>query len=99
MSATDISNRVRGFQPFPTAFTYLQQTKLTLWRAFPADESWDDDASQGEIVEAYGDDFLAQCGDGSVLRIEEVQPEGKKRMPVRDFLNGFKLEKGVILGT
>ncbi len=98
MSAKEISNRVRGFQPFPTAFTYLQKTKLTLWRAFPADVSVVD-GFVGEIVEAHGDDFLVRCGDASILKIDEIQPEGKRKMAVRDFLNGFKPQTRIVLGT
>jgi len=99
MSANDISNRVRGFQPFPTAFTHIQQTKLTLWMAFPTEADIAAASSlPGEIIETHGDDLLIQCGEASLLKIIEIQPEGKRRMPVRDFLNGFRPQKGIILG-
>ena len=98
MTGSEISNRVRGFQPFPTAFTYYQQTKLTLWQAFMGDHLPPGGPGPGEIIAAHGDDLRVMCGDGSVLRIEEIQPEGKRRMPVRDFLNGFKLGSGDVLG-
>jgi methionyl-tRNA formyltransferase len=41
--------------------------------------------------------FIA-CGNGTVLKINELQIEGKKRMPVRDFLNGIKVDIGEKLG-
>ena len=99
MTANEISNRVRGFQPFPTAFTYFQQTRLTLWRAFPGDENVGADSLPGEIIEAHGDGLLVGCGQNTALKIVEIQPEGKRRMTVRDFLNGFKLRKGAVLGA
>lgn len=97
MTAREISNRVRGFQPFPSSFTHYQNAKLTVWRAFPSN-SENTESHFGEVVEAFGDEMLVSCGNGSILRIEEVQPEGKRRMSVRDFLNGSHLLKGSGLG-
>lgn len=96
MSATQIANRLRGFQPFPSSFTYFQQQKLTIWKAVPLKENIYGRSLPGEMIEAHGDDFVIGCGDGSVLKIEEIQPEGKRRMPVRDFLNGAKPQKGSV---
>ncbi len=96
MSARDIANRVRGFQPFPASFTHHDKSKLTVWQATPADERVD--VAAGEILTANGDMFEVACGGGSVLRIGEVQPEGKRRMTVRDFLNGAKPQVGTVLG-
>jgi methionyl-tRNA formyltransferase len=93
-SARDIANRVRGFQPFPTAFTYYHGKKLTLWKAAVAENSQD---SPGKIMEAKGDNFLVSCGSG-VLKIDELQIEGKRRMQVRDFLNGSTVQAGEVLG-
>jgi len=98
MSAKEISDRVRGFQPFPTAFTAFKQSKLTIWRAFSAETTPDGDCEDGEVIEAHGDTLLVRCGNSSSLKIEEIQPEGKRRMSVRDFLNGSKITKGAILG-
>ena len=97
-TAKEISDRVRGFQPFPTVFTSYRGTKLTIWKAFPAVEYEHITAKPGEVLQAKGDDLLVTCGDGSVLRIEELQPEGKRRMSTRDFLNGVRLEAGDQLG-
>jgi len=98
MSARDISNRVRGFQPFPTAFTYFQEAKLTIWNALAADQTVIV-GSPGQIVEAHGGDLLVQCGHDSTLKLIEIQPEGKRRMPARDFINGFRPETGTVLGA
>lgn len=95
LNAQDISNRVRGFQPFPTAFTSFQGKKLTLWNAEPSEDVIS--GSPGEILEAKGDSLLVSCGSGT-LKIEELQIEGKRRMQVRDFLNGTNVQVGEVLG-
>lgn len=98
VSGQGISNRVRGFQPFPTAFTTFRESRLTIWRACPVERDVDARTRPGEIVDAHGDSLVVTCGDGSLLGIEEVQPEGKRRMPVRDFVNGFHPQRGSVLG-
>lgn len=92
LGADEISRRVRGFQPFPTTFTYFDDKKLTLWKAEKVDR--ESSGEIGEIVEAKGDTLLVTCGGGSVLKIDEIQLEGKRRMTTRDFLNGVKLAAG-----
>ena len=96
LTAGEISNRVRGFRPFPGSYTFINGAKITLWRTFPTNSL--DNAKSGEILTATGDIFEVGCHNGTVLRIEEVQPEGKRRMAVRDFLNGAKPQTGTILG-
>lgn len=97
LSAHDIVNRVRGFQPFPTAFTYYHQLKLTIWHASVQAVETERRIIPGEILEAAGK-LVIGCGSGSTLSVEELQMEGKRRLPARDFLNGVKLQKGEILG-
>ena len=98
LEAGDITNRVRGFQPFPTAFTFFREQKLTIWRARPS-ESAHAQSHPGEVISAAGDTLLVFCGGDSVLRIEELQIEGKRRMFARDFINGIRPTVGDILGT
>ena len=92
-SAVEIANRVRGFQPFPTSFTFLNGSRLTMWKASPEEGR----GTPGTVVRAAGDDFAVACGDG-ILKVSELQAEGKRRMNVRDLLNGSHLEVGTILG-
>ncbi len=99
LGARAISDRVRGFQPFPTAFTSSRGLKLTIWKAFQADETIGSTGRAGEVLLAKGDELYVSCGQGSVLRIEELQPEGKRRMSIRDFLNGVKLGPGDVFGA
>lgn len=98
MTAAEISNRVRGFQPFPSAFSYFQTVRVAVWRAFSTEDDASDGQVPGEIIEAHGDDLLVSCGSGTVLKIEELQPEGKRRMAVRDFLNGVRAQRGSVFG-
>ncbi|HEY0459092.1 MAG TPA: methionyl-tRNA formyltransferase [Pyrinomonadaceae bacterium] len=97
LSAEQITNRVRGFQPFPTAFTFYGEKKLTIWRCQPSTLAHTL-RQPGEILAAKGDDLLIFCGGDSVLQIDELQIEGKKRMATRDFLNGIKMRSGEKLG-
>lgn len=99
LSAAEISRRVRGFQPFPTAFTFYKEKKLTLWKARQEVSGAGFQVSNvGETLDAKGDNLLVACGGDSVLKIEELQLEGKRRMSARDFLNGVKLQIGETLG-
>jgi methionyl-tRNA formyltransferase len=97
LTAREISNRVRGFQPFPTSFTKFQDKKLTIWKSKPViiEQS---KPGNGIIIEAKGDKFYVACGKQTVLEIEELQIEGKKRMAARDFLNGNRIQIGDKLG-
>lgn len=96
-SALEINNRVRGFQPFPTAYTFYKEKKLTVWKSRPAGEDLEP-RNAGQVVEAQGGRLLIACGGGTILQIEELQIEGKRRMPARDFLNGVRIESGEKLG-
>ena len=97
MPAQEISNRVRGFQPFPTSYTFYQGKKLTIWKAKELQISDYQFQTAGEVVEAKGDKLFAACGNQTILQIEELQIEGKRRITTRDFLNGIKLQIGEIL--
>lgn len=95
LGASEIANRVRGFQPFPTAYTYYSRKKLTIWSC--TSELATSPAGPGSIMEAKGDNLIISCGGGAVS-IRELQIEGKRRMPVRDFLNGTTVTVGDLLG-
>ncbi len=88
MSAEQIANRVRGFQPFPTAFTSYRGSRLTIWRARAVDLVSDRPA--GQIIEIGKEEIMIACGDGDVLSVSELQPEGKRRLSARDFINGAR---------
>jgi methionyl-tRNA formyltransferase len=92
-TAQEICNRLRGFQPWPGAFTTFRGRNLHVWAAKPLAHA----LSAGELaVEA--DHLLVGCGASTALELLEVQPEGKKRMPARDFVHGYR-PRGEKLGT
>ncbi len=98
LTAKEIRNRVRGFQPFPTSFTKYQDKKLTVWKAQELQLSDFQSQPAGEILEAKGDKLFVRCGNQTVLQIDELQLEGKRRMTTRDFLNGVKVNVGEKFG-
>jgi methionyl-tRNA formyltransferase len=93
--AREISNRVRGFQPFPSSYTAYNGKKLTVWSSEVAEDITA--STPGTVIEAKGDNLSIACGEG-VIKIGELQIEGKRRMPVRDFLNGVAMRSGEVLG-
>jgi methionyl-tRNA formyltransferase len=95
-TAIQIERCVRGFQPWPNAYTSLNSRGLTIWRAEPSTS--DRTAPPGEVISAHGDDLVVKCGGDTALRLLEVQPEAKRRMSARDFLNGTHLKIGTLLG-
>ncbi len=94
-SSTEIFNRLRGFQPWPGAFTTFRGKQLTV---HAARAGMGPQVAQAEIA-ILGDRLLVGCGEHSVLELMDVQPEGKKRMSVRDFANGYRPQPGERLGS
>src|SRR5580700_5904008 len=93
-SATEIWNRLRGFQPWPGAFTSFRGKNLHVWKARPIDAR----ISTGTIY-LEGHLPLAGCGSDTALELIEVQVEGKKRMSAQDFVNGYRPYDGEVLGA
>ena len=97
MDAFGIDRRVRGFQPWPTAHTTLASHRLIIWEAVP---EWIEQLRfpPGQVIEAVRDRLIVACGEGTALRLLEVQPQNSRRMSARDFLNGTQLHPGAKLG-
>lgn len=96
--AATIRNHIRGFQPFPTAYTSLENKKFTVWKAETANFPVEDEIKTGTVLKTEKDEFIVACGGNSALNLTEIQIEGKRRMKTRDFLNGQKIEAGTVLG-
>lgn len=97
-SAFEIERRVRGFQPWPNAYTLSPVGRLIIWRALAQQRDAITQGDSGVVVKAEADELWVACGSETVLRLLEVQPEGKRRMSARDFLNGARLHAGERLG-
>ena len=88
--AASIERGVRGFQPWPNAYTRFQSRGLIIWLAQPVSVQYQT-AVPGQVLTARGDDLIVACGDNTALRLLEVQPEARRRMSVRDYLNGLQI--------
>ena len=78
-------------QPWPTASTYWLKSDGPVRLIVHRTEVLDDvSGSPGEVIEASGDRLVVAAGEGAV-RLLSVQMEGKKEMPVADFLRGHQV--------
>jgi methionyl-tRNA formyltransferase len=92
-NAATIERCVRGFQPWPGAYTHHKSHRLILRKSSLA-ETAAVAGNPGEVLVAHGDDLVVSCGDKTALRLIELQPEARRRMGIRDFLNGTHLKVG-----
>ena len=91
MSAEEIVNRVRGFEPWPGCYGSLRGLRLHIWKARQAEGSF-----QAGSLHVIGKKLYAGCK-GGAIELLEVQLEGKKRMTAAAFLNGITLNAGEVL--
>ena len=94
-AAATIHNQVRGLHPWPHAYTYLGGERLIVLRTRTTDAA--SAAIPGTVTTADRDGIVVAAGDGHHLAILEVQPEGRRAMPVRDFLSGHPVAPGTPL--
>jgi len=92
-TAKEICDRLRGFQPWPGAFASFRKKNLHLWSGRPTESK----LAGGELV-VTDDRLIVGCGQATALELIDVQPEGKKRMPARDFIHGYRPRSGEKLG-
>ncbi len=95
-SAVVIDRLIRGMTPWPSAYTFYNGKQLKIWKAVP-EKAFGSDSAPGTILAVEKDSILVAAGDG-VLRVLELQLEGKKRMTTHDFLLGVKMQAGEFLG-
>ncbi len=89
--AAELARKVCAFNPFPGAHGSVDGTVVKLWRAFVA--ASETSAAPGTVLAANErDGVLIACGQG-VLRVDELQKPGGKRLPAAEFLKGFPLEE------
>ena len=85
-SAAEIEGLIRGLNPWPSAFTYMDDKMLKIWNADVLEETVEEDP--GTITEVNKKFIKVATGEGYLL-LKEIQLEGKKRMNVTSFLNGY----------
>ncbi len=95
-SAKEIECLIRGLNPWPSAFTFLDGQLMKIWKAQVV-ERVNDEYTPGTICLVNAKEgFIVSCGEEALL-IKEVQLQGKKRMEASAFLNGYQLAEGRIL--
>jgi len=92
-TSREILNRLRGFQPWPGAYTKFRGKNLQILKAQPAS----DQVSTAQI-RVVGDQLLTGCGQNTSLQILELQLEGKKRTTARDFIHGYRPKESEKMG-
>ena len=92
--AAEILNRLRGFQPWPGAYTTFRRRNLHVWKAMPAEQSL-----PAAVLHVDGERVFAGCGHETAIELVEVQLAGKKRMSASDFVNGYRVKPGEKLGA
>ncbi len=85
-----IYNRMRGFAPWPGAYTTFRGQTCHIWGKPALSAPATGGTAPGMIVAEAGHWFVA-CGENTRLALTEVQLEGRKRLPARDFANGARL--------
>ena len=96
--AVVLERLIRGLNPWPSAYTRIQDKTLKIYVAEVVSEDAESSAAEpGTVVAVDKKSFTVQCGKGA-LRVFNLQLEGKKRMDTSAFLLGYKVETGMQLG-
>lgn len=93
--AEELERLVRGLNSWPSAYTSYRGKTLKIWEADVIGEQ--SGKLPGEITQV-GKDFVDVACGKDILRIYSLQLEGKKRMAVKDFLLGYEIKPGMMLG-
>lgn len=87
-TAEDLSRQVRAFNPFPVAQAIFLGNLCRIWMAVALPGK----AEPGVVID-LSDGIVVGCGEG-LLKIEELQVPGGKRLPAKDFLLGHMMKVG-----
>ncbi len=96
--AAYIERLVRGLNPWPSAFTFYQGKSVKIWRSDALNPEVVNTAEPGTLIAVAKDFFDVACGKG-ILRVYELQLEGKRRMDTKSFLLGSQWKAGMRLGS
>lgn len=94
-SAVVIERLVRGLNSWPSAYTYINGKTLKIWEAEVIADALE--GQNGQVVKVSKDSFFVKCAEG-MLEIMSLQLEGKKRMNAGEFMRGYDIHEGMILG-
>lgn len=93
----EIVNKIRGLNPAPVAFTYLDGKKVKIYEAVKGEDV--DDTDYGKVWGYFPDKGLGVVAGGGLIYINEFHVENSKRMPVSEYLKGHRLEPGEIFSN
>ena len=93
--AQELERYIRGLDPWPCAFTRMDGKMLKLWKAYVIPEKAVE--KPGTVLAGDKKALLVATGEG-ILAITELQPEGKRRMRTEEYLNGYNIAPGTVLG-
>ena len=94
-SAKAINRSIKAYNPWPIAYTYIDNKYLRLWDS-AIDNSGPQSGRPGEVIALQSDGVLIQTGSGSLI-IKSLQLEGRKQINALDFIKGFPM-MGKVLG-
>lgn len=95
--AVSLERWIRGLNSWPSAYTFFGGKTLKIWEAQVTEENGAQKAEPGQVISVSREGFTVACGQGE-LQILSLQLEGKKRVSTREFLLGYQVEPGMILG-
>ncbi|MGQ2282880.1 methionyl-tRNA formyltransferase [Apilactobacillus kunkeei] len=81
-----VDRKIRALRPSPNAFAMMLGKRTKFWSAEPLEETTD--LKPGQVVEKTKKCLKIACGNGTVLKLLEIQPSGKPKQPINAFLNG-----------
>lgn len=99
LSAATIGQRIRAFDPFPGASTTFAGDTIKLFDYKIDSYNRTPDKGCGHILSINTDGITVACGDGTALCLTLLQRAGGKRLAAADFVRGFNLQPGCVLGT
>jgi methionyl-tRNA formyltransferase len=95
--AQQIYNRMRGFTPWPGAYTTFRGQTCRVWGRPETCTANESSGTPGQIHPAEKVVHVL-CGEGSCLRVEEMQMEGRKKLSISQFLSGARIAQGEAFG-
>lgn len=90
LPAAQIYKRIRGLQPWPGAYTSFRGHTCHVWGS----RSYSVTSDQAGAITGQGGEYFVACGEGTTLRLESLQIEGRKRLSAAEFARGARFQPG-----
>lgn len=85
-SGEEIYNHIRGLNPWPVAYTTFDRKVVKIWNSKKVKHAKSEEP--GTIIRLEEDGIVVASGNDTAVKITELQPSGKKKMPAEQFLRG-----------